>query len=313
METLHTKYRPQLLEEVLGHEQAIKSIAAAFNSKKVPHAFLFTGPSGTGKTTLARIIANNLNCPDQNVVEIDGARFSGIENMRQIISSTAYTALTDRGTKVYILDECHALGKGTWQTLLKIIEEPPPHVYWCLCTTEPDKVPATIRTRCHTYDLKPVQWEEIAEHLTRVAKDEKIKLPTEIIDLAARKSMGSPRQALVFLSMLRGITNKAEALALLEEVPDGEDNAALTLARMVCDGRKVPWEKIQPLFEQLKEMNPESVRLMVINYAAAVLTGAKAETKAAHLVRVIDCFSTPCNPSEKLAPILLAVGRLTLE
>lgn len=305
---LHTKYRPDTLKEVLGNSHVVASLAKLFSSKKIPHAFLFTGPSGTGKTTLARIIARELNTEP---TEIDGARFSGIDNMRDILTGSQYTALTSEGRKVYIIDECHALGKGTWQTLLKSVEEPPEHVYFILCTTEPDKVPQTIRTRCHRYDLKPVPWEQISDTLQTVAKQEGLKIPGEIVDLAARKAEGSPRQGLVYLSMLRGIVKKEDALRILDEAPQGEEDVPIALARMLCKG--CTWAQVQSLLQDAQDIPVEGTRLVVLHYATSCLKSAKSEKNAAQYLAVMDSFSGTWNPSEKLAPLYLAIGRLLLE
>ena len=144
---LHIKWRPQKLNDVISHAFVVSSLKALLKEKECPHSFLFTGPSGVGKTTLARIVASYLEAA---VLEIDAATNTGIDAMRAVQDMARYKAI-DNEKRVVIIDECHALSKQTWQSLLKIVEEPPAHLYWAFCTTEPDKVPATIKTRCVQY------------------------------------------------------------------------------------------------------------------------------------------------------------------
>lgn len=310
---LHLKYRPQSFADVIGQDAVVANLVQLFKERRVPHSFLFTGPSGTGKTTLARIIAGSLGCIHGGVIEVDAARYSGIDAMRELLVGAQYQSLGGDGNrcKFIIVDECHALSKATFQTLLKTMEEPAEHLYWALCTTESDKVPETIRTRCHAYDLKPVKWDLLAEYLGGVATEEKLSVPAEFIDIAARRAQGSVRQALVYLSMLVGITTKADALRVVEEA-DEQADGPIALARMLVSGRGASWAGAQKLIEGMDGTSPESIRITVVRYAAAVLAKEASEKKAVPLLAVIQAFSVPCNSSEGMAPILLAVGSLLL-
>src|SRR3989304_1453147 len=146
--TLHTKYRPKHFEEVIGQIEIVKSLQNLIETGKMPKSFLFTGPSGTGKTTLARIIANKLGCDIQNIIEVDAATNTGVEDMRVLCEGLRYPAFGLTTVKVAIVDECQEISKSSWSSLLKIIEEPPSHLYFVFCTTEPSKVLDTIKTRC---------------------------------------------------------------------------------------------------------------------------------------------------------------------
>lgn len=305
-EPLHIKYRPQTLEDVIGQDAVVTNLARLFEADRVPKTLLFTGPSGTGKTTLARIVASMLGA---SIIEVDAARYSGIDSIRNLIDGSQYAALGTSPKKMYIVDEAHAISRQAWQTLLLTTEEPHQHLYWAFCTTEPDKIPNTIRTRSHAYDLKPVKWDLLSEYLEFVRTEEKLKVAKEFVDLAARKANGSVRQALVFLSLLDGITDKAEALRLVEDA-EAMEEGPIVLARMIVSGRGFNWSAARKLVEGLSDTSPESIRLTVLNYAAAALVKEDGEKQAVKLMSIIQAFSQPCNPSERMAPVLIAVGSL---
>jgi DNA polymerase-3 subunit gamma/tau len=305
---LHNKLRPQTLDDVIGQDAVVANLRRLFESQRVPHAYLFTGPAGTGKTTLARIIAGMVGA---GVVDVDAARYSTVDTMRELLVGAQYVGLGRSEKKIYNVDECHRLSKQTWDTLLLTVEEPRDHLYWVFCTTEPDKVPKTIITRCHAYDLKPVRWDLLAEYLEAVRVEERLQVSKEFVDLAARKAQGSVRQALVFLSLLDGIVSKDDALRLVEDA-EAVTEGPVVLARMLCGTGACSWALALQTLEGLKEISPETIRITVVTYAAAVLANTKQEDKAARLLAVLQAFSVPCNPSERMAPVLLAVGGLLL-
>jgi DNA polymerase III gamma/tau subunit len=310
---LHIKWRPQILDDVIGQDAVVSNLKRLFEAKRVPHTFLFTGPSGTGKTTLGRIIAGMLECdPTLGVVEIDAALYSGIEACRNLIEKMQYSGLGSNPRRVVILDECHALSKAAWNTMLKSTEEPPAHLFWVFCTTEPDKVPKTLRTRAHAYDLKPVKWDLLSEFLEYVAKDEKLKVKSDFIQLAARKADGSVRQALVNLSLLDGIVSKDEALRLVEDA-EAQGEGPIALARMIVSGRGFTWGTARKLLEDMQDVAPETIRITVLNYASAALMKAERDGEAMKLLAVVQAFSTPFAAQDKAAPLLLAVGSLLFQ
>lgn len=309
---LHLKYRPRILGDVVGQDGTVQSLQTLFKrTRDIPQSFLFTGPAGTGKTTLARIIAEMVQA---EAVELDAARFAGIDDMRGILTGAQYRGLTAKadGRKCYIVDEAHALSKQAWQTMLKSIEEPQPHLYWVLCTTEAGKVPPTIVTRCHAYNLRGVPTKELMDYIDSIAELEGID--AQYNDLIAQRANGSVRQALVFLSMLDGVADAAEAARLLSTSQDADESSLdFQLAKLLVYG-KASWKEAQRIIQQLKEneANPEGVRITMVNTAGAALLKETNPDRARMLLSVIQNFSFPYNPSEKWAPILLATGSLLL-
>ena len=310
-ESLHIKYRPKTLDEVVGQDHVVKSLKALFK-KNVPHAFLFTGNAGCGKTTLARIVAAKLGCVDaQNgLLEIDAAKNTGVDDMRTVADGLIYQSLGRNKRKFIIIDEAHMLSKSAWNSLLKIVEEPPEHVYWAFCTTEPSKVIKTVRTRTHAYELRDVRGSVLTDLVKSVAKEEKIKLDKKAYNLIAKESDGSPRQALVYLSMAANCESLEEVTALLGSAT--ESGEIIDLCRLLVSG-KAKWANIQPLLNKLTDKNNESIRLVVVNYTSKVLLGTSDSRKAQNLLAILDAFSEPCNPSEKMSPIMLACGELLFE
>ena len=209
------KYRPQTFAEVVGQEHITRTLQNAVNSSRLAQAYLFVGPRGIGKTSTARILAKALNCEagptsepcgkcpacleiaegrSLDVIEIDGASNNGVENIRDLRDSAAY-APTRGKFKIYLIDEVHMLSTGAFNALLKTLEEPPPHVKFIFATTEAQKVPATITSRCQRFDLRRIPAHLIKKHLLFIAENEKIQLDGEAADAIARGAEGGLRDA----------------------------------------------------------------------------------------------------------------------
>jgi DNA polymerase III subunit gamma/tau len=260
--SLYRKYRPQAPDEVLGQEHVVRALAGAVREGRLAHAFLFSGPRGTGKTSTARILAKMVNCergptaePDGtceqcvrirdgshlDVVEIDAASHGGVDDAREL-RERAPTAPAQGREKVYIIDEAQRLSREAFDALLKVFEEPPPGVRFVLATTEPHKMPATIAGRCQRFEFRRVVAEIVADHLLGVAKEEGLELLPEAARLIARETEGSVRDALSLLdqaAVLGGGTVTEEVVSALAGTPDLDVQFELADAVAVGDARAV--------------------------------------------------------------------------
>lgn len=304
-ESILTKYRPEDWDEVVGQDQVVRSLEAAIE-KHTGTTFLFTGPSGTGKTSLARIAAIKLGCKPADLLEVDAATNTGIDEMRAVTEGLMYRPLGEGSVKAIIIDECHALSKAATQSLLKVLEEPPSWVFWFLCTTEPTKIIKAIQTRCLSYQLKEVRTDDLIDLLasTEEAKD----VDDKILSLCAREAAGSPRQALANLAVCLTAANSKEAAELLASA--SEQKEAFELARALLNG--AGWGEIRELLASLKETSPESVRHVVRAYMTKVVLEAKSPTAAEDAFAILEAFSQPFNSFDGMSPLVLACGKLVL-
>ncbi|MEI7669675.1 MAG: DNA polymerase III subunit gamma/tau, partial [Pseudomonadota bacterium] len=221
---LARKYRPQNFDDLVGQDVLVRTLSNAFATGRIAHAFLLTGIRGIGKTTTARIIARALNCIGTDgqgamsinpcgvcsncimiaesrhfdVLEMDAASNTGVDNMRDIINNVQYLPVSAR-YKVYIIDEVHMLSNNAFNALLKTLEEPPPHVKFILATTEIRKIPVTILSRCQKFELKRIESQELAKHLANVLTKENLKCEEEALSLIANAAEGSVRDSLSLL------------------------------------------------------------------------------------------------------------------
>jgi DNA polymerase-3 subunit gamma/tau len=302
--SLQTKYRPKKLTDVVGQEEVVSALQGIIK-RQSSQAFLFAGPAGTGKTTLARITARMLGCIRQNVNEIDGATFTGVDEIRQVQQSMQYAPFGE-GNKAVIIDECHRLSKNAWDTLLKPIEEPPSYAFWFLCTTELGKVPRTIQTRCSKFQLKDIPPQTLGILYDRVCEAEKIDLPGDVGDVIINEASGSARQMLVNLDTCIGVESKKEALKKLHGASASPD--VIALCRYLL--QPGPWSAACTLIEKMDTTNAEGIRIVVRNYFAKVALGAKSDKGALWANHVLSCFRTPYNQSEQLAGLIESVAEV---
>jgi DNA polymerase-3 subunit gamma/tau len=307
-EVLYLKYRPAFFDDVVGHDEVVSSIKKLLKEGRA-HSFLFEGPAGVGKTTLARLIANEVLCAPKNLQEIDAATHSGVEAMRSITSTLNYAGLGKSPIRVIIMDEAHALSNQAWQSLLKSVEEPPIHVYWIFCTTESKKIPKTIRTRCASFTLPPIPTKLMLGPLAKIAGEEKIKVGRKIVEFVARSAHGSLREAIKNLALCDGCETVKEASKVLAQADEGDTNV-IDLCRALLNGN-LTWEKAMELLRSLEGMDPESIRIVVTSYFAKVAMGSKGG-RAASALSILECFSEPYPRSPNLYPVLLSLGELLL-
>ena len=198
MESLYTKYRPSKWSEVIGQESVVKILSKQIETKQIFNCMIFAGTSGTGKTTLARIFANELNNNFGHPIEIDAASNNGVDNVRQITSTSSERAL-DCEYKVIIIDECHMLSNSAWNAFLKCIEEPPNYTIFIFCTTEPNKIPATIQNRCMRFNFSRVPSNLIEYRLRLICEEEKYVNYEDAISYISRICGGEVRKAISYL------------------------------------------------------------------------------------------------------------------
>lgn len=231
-------WRPALWEEVVGQDHIVQTLQNAIASDRVAHAYLFSGPKGTGKTTSARLLAKAVNCldPDKtkqpcnkcenclavnegrflDLIEIDAASNTSVDDVRELRDKINF-APSQGKFKVYIIDEVHMLSTSAFNALLKTLEEPPSHVIFILCTTEIHKIPATVLSRCQRHEFRRIPVPTIISKLTELTKKEKIKIEPEALSLIARQATGSMRDAISLVDQLSSISKKI-SLQIAQEV-----------------------------------------------------------------------------------------------
>jgi len=253
---LYRKYRPQSFAEVVGQDAVVRTLSNAITTDAVRQAYLFAGPRGTGKTSMARILAKCLNCaqgptttPDGtchacraiaagtslDVIEMDAASQRGIDDIREIRDRVVLQPVEGR-SKVYILDEAHQLTDAAWNALLKLIEEPPPHLVFVFCTTDLSKVLPTVRSRCQTFVFRRPNLQDLVKKLRLIADAEGIDVPDQALALVARGGRGAYRDAESTLDQLASATaNQVTVQAVLELLGTVEEEALFRLCDLVID------------------------------------------------------------------------------
>lgn len=308
MMSLHTAYRPKKLKDVLGQDHVTRSLERVVADQRA-HAFIFSGPSGTGKTTISRILANEFAggvATEANIEEVPAADNTGVEDMRRLIASSYRRAIGKSPIKSIILDECHRLSGAAWDVLLKATEEPPNHVYWMFCTTNPGKIPKTMQTRCLKFALKAIDDLLIYDLLVRVAKLEKLQISEEVIEAVAEASMGSPREALVGLETCLACKTANEAREAMRSAIQSAE--AVNLAKFLLNGKGLNWAEAMRHVKALEGFDAESIRIAVTQYLSAVLMSTRGDDKAAKLLSLLGAFDAPYNQSDRFAPLLISIG-----
>jgi len=364
MATLYNKYRPQAFAEAVGQNHIKITLEHEISAGKIAHAYLFCGPRAVGKTTFARLVAKAVNCQNRkegefepcnkcascqeitagralDIVEMDAASNTGIDNVRENIISSARVAPSHSKYKVYIIDEVHGLSAASFQALLKTIEEPPNHVIFILCTTETHKVPATIISRCERFDFKRISLDDIVKKLSFIVREEKIKVEKSILEEIARQSEGHMRDAESLLGQLVSIAGNeitseeadlviprsdlSEIVNLLEQLIKKDASSAIALVNKLLDDgvdlekfmddfieilRKVLLGKINPaLGERLGLDIGESFELK-INELKAILT---PEQLINFLEKFIEARSKMKSSFIIQLPMEMAIAEICLE
>ena len=267
---LARKYRPKKLSELIGQDIFVSTIQNALKNKRLAHAYLFSGVRGVGKTTTARILAHLFNGEEEvkgnpiDLFEVDAARYTTVDTMRELLDGIKYRP-SNWKYKVYILDEVHMLSNSAVSSLLKNLEEPPEHIKFIFCTTEPRKIPATIISRCQRFDLKRIPFDILAKYLNDIAQKEKSEIDIHAASMIARASDGSVRDALSILDKslslgekkvtekhiqeLLGLVDRTSIYLLFENLMNGKTKEGLEKFKDLYNSGADPGTIIQDLLE----------------------------------------------------------------
>ena len=255
MMNLAVKYRPEHFQDVVCQDNVKKVLTNQLETNEVKQAYLFCGSSGTGKTTSARIFANEVNGGKGKPIEIDGASNNGVDNIRQIIDDCRMKSL-DSKYKVYIIDEVHMLSIGAFNALLKVLEEPPKGVIFILCTTDPHKIPATILSRVQRFQFKRIPQNEVVNRLQYVLQQEgKITYDMEALQYIAKLADGGMRDALMKLDTVLGYTTEITMEAVLDCLGiTNYDYLFKIVSSIIKQDATTPMQLIDDLYKQGKDL-----------------------------------------------------------
>lgn len=283
--SFYQKYRPASFDEVVGNADVVAILRTLTGKEAPPHSYLLTGPSGCGKTTLGRIVARSLGVADEDYREVDSADFRGIDTIRDIRHGAAYVGL--RGARrCWLLDECHQLPRLSQDALLKGLEDPPDHAYFVLCTTAPEALNETIKSRCSAHRVVPLSEADAVRLLHRIATAEGCKLTRLQLRAIYERTDGKPRAALQLLEkVLAAEPDQRDAVvSAAEAVKTRSDSLARELMR------PSGWKAAAAILAEVEEDDVESVRRSLLGYAGKVLLGGENDRAAMILDEMIEPF-----------------------
>ena len=284
---LHTKYQVTKLEDIIGNDDIVRSLKSVLDREEdIPHTYLFTGPSGAGKSTFAEIVKDELGCHKNDFFLYNASNSRGIDTIREIQENCVY-APSGGKIKFYLLEESHQLTSQAQEAILELLIKPPPHVYFGLCTTEPEKLKKTLKRRCHHYTVSPLMRAQLNKLLTRVLKEEGIDdYPKSVINKIIPASEGSAGIALNLLDTVIDIEDEKEALTVIENSTISE-TAVSEVAQSILGGES--WKTFAAKVKGLKG-DAEGLRRAFASYFGKVMIGSDTERKASIMMEVLEPF-----------------------
>jgi DNA polymerase III gamma/tau subunit len=305
-DTIITKYRPGSFDEVVGNEESVSALERHLKSPSQSHGYLLSGPSGTGKTTLARIIAKQLDC---NPEEIDAAMFSGVDAMRQLIASGSYRSLMTSGRRMFVINEVQRLSKGAFDALLTTLEEPPSHLYFALTTTEADKVPDAVKTRSYEVKLRSVGAGDIESLLIAVASAEKWDVLDETFEAVVEAAHGSPRQALSMLQVVHDVRSRDEVKRIIA-LSDVSSEPLIEICQLMLRGvTSANSMRIVELLGKIDDDVFEQALTLAARYIMGAMNRSRTDREARKAWVLLDALLFPASTFDKKAALYCAIGR----
>ncbi len=301
--TLYRKYRPQNFDEMYGNEDLLDSLKEMLQKEDRPHSYLFHGNTGCGKTTLARIIARELGAKGNDFREVDSADFRGIDTVREMRKQSQYKAL-EGSCRVWLLDEVHKLSNDAMNALLKALEDTPKHVYYILCTTDPQKLLATIKGRCSQFQVTPLSDKMMFKLLRGVVKGEEEKLTKQIYEQIIQDSQGQSRDALQILEQVL-CTSSDRRLEVAKRTAELQSQS-IELCRALIN--PTGWKKIAGILKGLKDQDPERIRRGVLGYCQTILLRGENHQAGKVMEEMISPFYNSGFPGLVLASYSVVCG-----
>jgi len=301
---LYRKYRPTNLKEVVGQDEAIETLRELAKGKSgIPHCLLFSGPAGCGKTTLARIIRERLKCSNNDFVELNCADFRGIEMVRDIRSRMELVPINGK-SRVWLVDEAGRLTADAQNAFLKILEDTPSHVYFILCTTEPQKLLTTIKSRATQIQVKSVRDDVMGKLVQSIYKQEtESVLSEEVVNKIVEVAEGGVRKALVLLNQVIGIDDEEKQLAVVDMGVEENKREAFELGKALL-ASKPSWSEIIKILKGIEKLDTqaESIRWLILSFMASV--AVRSPKQAGRACEVISHFRDNFYDSKRAGLIL---------
>lgn len=298
---LQTLYRPETLDEFYGNEALKKSLQSVLDREKdIPQAFLFTGPSGCGKSSLARVVKKRLKIDDGDYHFYNTANTRGIDTIREIVDNAPYFSLFG-SNKMYVFEECHQLTVPSMEALLDVLENPPNHTYFVLCTTDPQKLKQTLKRRCYIGTVESLDDREIDSLLTDVLRKEQVEVSDRIRKHIIDHCDGSPGIALSLLDSVIDMEEKDEDLAIEAITVGVPDLKVIELCRALVKP-KAKWSEVQKVLEaiNIRKIEPENIRLLIVGYFTTVMLNDPSD----RIADVSLCFTGSFVESRGLGLVL---------